>query len=89
MPYADREKQLHYMREYRRKQRALNQLAKLLATRERAEKIVKSGDMPYFGERWLQQLDNQIKSKYELIQKCDGLLKNVTQCHLLRGAGKP
>lgn len=81
MPYADREKQLAYQREYVRRKRALRRLAKLLQERERAEKVYEDPDMKYFdpNRNWLKRIDEQIKDRYETVKRCEGLLQNVTK----------
>jgi len=88
MPYANRETQLSYMRTYAKRDRAIKRIIKLKADYERAKEVVASGEMRYFGERWLQQIVGNIKRKVQVVQECDGLLKTyATMCEPVQKEG--
>ena len=85
MPYADREKQLSYMKEYMHRKRMANRLERLKQRKQRLlEEIEKE---PYI--KLL--LGDEKPGKYidEEIEKLEGLLKNRTNSPILGEEDKP
>jgi len=88
MPYADREKQLDYMRIYMRHKRALNRIDRL---KQRKQTLTQQ----YEEEPYLQHIlpkaeasghiDRQIEACMKTIKQYDGLLQNPSEMSNLEG----